>query len=77
MKVVSRMCALRRIASTAPSDREPDEQRRGKLVAPDQRTMQEVAGDHADEEKPDLEQQDRGRDQRNGDPENLFGSRDP
>ena len=57
--------------------REPDEQRRGQLVAPHQRAMQEVARDHADEEKPDLEQQDRGCDQRDGRPERLFGSRDP
>ena len=60
-----------------PEDREPDEQRRGQLVAPHQRAMQEVAGDHADEEKSDLEQQDRGCDQRNGKPESLFSSSDP
>ena len=39
--------------------------------------MEEVARDYADEEQPDLEQQDRGRDHRDGDAQRLFDPADP
>ena len=64
MKVVSRMCALRRIASTAPSTESQTNSVEASSSRPDQRPMEEIARDHADEQQPDLEQQDGGRDQR-------------
>ena len=60
-RAVIRMCSLRAEGEDAAQHREPQEQQRGEFVGPDQRVVEDVAGDDADEEDDDL-----GDDQKRG-----------